>query len=286
VGDFNFIKPVFLGEETVQKNPLIGKGLVIGIIFLFVGVVIAPSINFNVVKASSDNDLIEVTTEVYGIKGFGLHTVMLTTQQYGEVKHLMESIKEQLREAANKEETIAIFKDAVVTLNTYGLIPQGMTIEQTQKLVVGEYKNFKVKTIGERLFPKNTIQTNQSNFLCFLAGIVHDGFVTGPLGLIGAVIAAFGLILTLNFMAIIGLLLMGISNFITTISPVSLLQRVTIHSGDITSVGLGGVKNFNISVETGGGIISGFTGIKISRNDTGQIDLLGVALGIKAGDGV
>jgi len=270
----------------MQKNPLIGKGLVIGIIFLFVGVVIAPSINFNVVKASSDNGLIEVTTEVYGIKGFGLHTAMLTTQQYGEVKHLMESIKERLRRAANKEETIAIFKDAVVTLNTYGLIPQGMTIEQTQKLVVGEYENFKVKTIGERLFPKNTFQTNQSNFLCLIAGIVHDGFVTGPLGLIGAVIAALGLILTLNFVAVIGLLLLGVSHYITTISPVSILQRVTVNSGDITSVGLGGVKNFNISIETGGGIISGFTGIKISRNDTGQIDLLGVALGIKTGDGV
>jgi hypothetical protein len=280
-----FIEPVF-GEETMQKNPLIGKGLVIGIIFLFVGVVIAPSINFNVVKASSDNGLIEVTTEVYGIKGFGLHTAMLTTQQYGEVKHLMESIKERLRRAANKEETIAIFKDAVVTLNTYGLIPQGMTIEQTQKLVVGEYENFKVKTIGERFFPKNTFQTNQSNFLCLIAGIVHDGFVTGPLGLIGAVIAALGLILTLNFVAVIGLLLLGVSHYITTISPVSILQRVTVNSGDITSVGLGGVKNFNISVETGGGIISGFTGIKISRNDTGQIDLLGVALGIKTGDGV
>jgi hypothetical protein len=63
---------------------------------------------------------------------------------------------------------------------------------------------------------------------------------------------------------------------------VSILQRVTIHVGNITSVGLSGVKNFNISLETGGGIISGFTGIKITRNDTGEINLLGVALGIKA----
>lgn len=268
----------------MRKNHLIEKGLVIGIIFLFVSVAITPSININVVKASIDHGLIEMTTEVCGIKGFGPHTVMLTKQQYDEVEHLMENIKERLRMETNKEETIAIIKDAVSTLNTFGLIPQGMTIEQAQKLVIGEYKNFKVKTIGERWFPKNTVQTNQSNFLCLIAGIVHDGVITGPLGLIGAVIAALGLILTLNLMAIIGLLLLGVSHYITTISPVSILQRFTVNSGDITSVGLGGVKNFNISIETGGGIISGFSGIKISRNDTGQIDLLGVALSIKAGD--
>jgi len=33
------------------------KLLVIGIIFLFIGVAVAPSINFTVVKASDDNDL-------------------------------------------------------------------------------------------------------------------------------------------------------------------------------------------------------------------------------------
>jgi hypothetical protein len=38
------------------------KCLAIGIILLFVGVTIAPTINFNTVKASTDNDLVEVTT--------------------------------------------------------------------------------------------------------------------------------------------------------------------------------------------------------------------------------
>jgi hypothetical protein len=37
--------------------------LVLSILFLFIGIAIAPSINISVVKASDDNDLVEVTNE-------------------------------------------------------------------------------------------------------------------------------------------------------------------------------------------------------------------------------
>jgi hypothetical protein len=46
------------------------KWLAVGIILLFVGVSLAPSINLNIVKASTDNDLVEVTTQAYGIETF------------------------------------------------------------------------------------------------------------------------------------------------------------------------------------------------------------------------
>jgi hypothetical protein len=56
--------------------------LAIGIILLFVGVTIAPTINFNTVKASTDDDLVEVTTQACGIQGYGNTTVKLTKEQY------------------------------------------------------------------------------------------------------------------------------------------------------------------------------------------------------------
>ena len=46
------------------------KWLVTGIILLFVGVTIAPTINFNIVKASHEDDLVEVTTKDCGIEPF------------------------------------------------------------------------------------------------------------------------------------------------------------------------------------------------------------------------
>jgi uncharacterized membrane protein YukC len=55
------------------------KWLAIGIILLFVGVIIAPTINFNIVKASQKEDLVEVTTQAYGIQGYKDTTVKLNT---------------------------------------------------------------------------------------------------------------------------------------------------------------------------------------------------------------
>jgi hypothetical protein len=46
---------------------------------LFVGVIIAPTINFNIVKASQKDDLVEVTTQAYGIQGYKDTTVKLNT---------------------------------------------------------------------------------------------------------------------------------------------------------------------------------------------------------------
>ena len=48
-----------IGERKQMKKTQ--KGLAIAVIFLFIGVALAPSINFTVVKASNDNDLVEVT---------------------------------------------------------------------------------------------------------------------------------------------------------------------------------------------------------------------------------
>jgi hypothetical protein len=47
----------------MKKKSLLRIYLAVGIILLFIGIAITPSINFHVVKASNDNDLIEVTTQ-------------------------------------------------------------------------------------------------------------------------------------------------------------------------------------------------------------------------------
>jgi hypothetical protein len=64
------------------------------------------------------------------------------------------------------------------------------------------------------------------------------------LKLFGRVITLIGVILTLNFIAWAGLLLIAIRNFITKIPPVSILQRVTINSANSIYVGLQRHKKF------------------------------------------
>ncbi len=56
-------------------------------ILLFIGVIIAPTINFNTVKASTEDDLVEVTTQACGIQRYGDTTVKLTREQYQNLEH-------------------------------------------------------------------------------------------------------------------------------------------------------------------------------------------------------
>jgi hypothetical protein len=54
-------------DRGKMNTNMLNKCLAVGIILLFIGVAIAPSINQSVVKAFNDNDLIEVTTQACDI---------------------------------------------------------------------------------------------------------------------------------------------------------------------------------------------------------------------------
>ncbi len=49
--------------RVAMKMKVMHHWVIIGVILLLIGVAVAPSINFNVVKASDDNDLVEVQTQ-------------------------------------------------------------------------------------------------------------------------------------------------------------------------------------------------------------------------------
>jgi hypothetical protein len=141
------------------------KCLAVGIILLFIGVTLVPSINFNVVKASYDNDLVEVTTQACGIKGYGDTTVKLTGQQYQELERYLVDFKARLNQTTTKEEAVPIFMEAVVELNNYGLLPKGMSVERAQRLVTGWYQKPIERLLNNRhqeIFP------NLDNAFCLL----------------------------------------------------------------------------------------------------------------------
>ena len=131
-------KPYDISRDEIMEMK---KLLAIGIIFLFIGVAVAPSINSTVVKASDDNDLVEVTSQACGIQGFGNTTVKLTKQQYQNLEQYLVDFRARLNQTTTREEAVPIFKDAVVELNKYGLLPKGMSVEKAQQLV----------TIGNRM---------------------------------------------------------------------------------------------------------------------------------------
>jgi len=157
------------------------KGIGVIVIFLFISVTVTPSINFNVVKASSDNEIIEVTSEACGIKGFGNTTVKLTRQQYQNLEKYLVEFSARLNTTTTKEEAVPIFKEAVVELSKYGLLPKGMSVERAQRLVVGpNQENF--KTLQEKVIHNHFLALdNNSNYFCLIAGKATTCYVASPL---------------------------------------------------------------------------------------------------------
>jgi hypothetical protein len=92
--------------------------LAVGIIILFIDIAVAPSINFNVVKASNDNDLVEVTSEACGIKGFGNTTVKLTRQQYQSLQDYFSTFRARLNHTTTQEEALPLFKEAILAASS------------------------------------------------------------------------------------------------------------------------------------------------------------------------
>ncbi|MCX6662508.1 MAG: hypothetical protein NTY91_08175 [Euryarchaeota archaeon] len=137
------------------------------IILLFIGVAVAPSINTSVVKASNDNDLVEVTTQACGIQGFGNTTVKLTKQQCQDLEQYLVDFRARLNQTSTREEAVPIFKEAVVELDKYGLLPKGMSVEQAQKLILGR-------------FHKSNTGPMRSTW-CFVAGSTSNTIIWTPL---------------------------------------------------------------------------------------------------------
>jgi hypothetical protein len=156
------------------------KCLVIGIVFLFIGVSFAPTISQSVVTAYQD-DYVEVATQACGINGYKNTTVKLTREQYQDLEQYLVGFRARLNQTSTREEAVPIFKDAVVELDKYGLLPKGMSVEKAQKLVIGFNQNIKLIEYLEKLLHKSeSLQDGNAN--CLLFG-KSQGFITfqGPI---------------------------------------------------------------------------------------------------------
>ncbi len=153
------------------------KWLTIGITLLFIGIAIAPSINCTIVEPSNGDDFVEVTTQACGIGGYGAARVKLTREQYLNLQQYLVDFRERLNKTTTREEAVPIFKDAVVKLDTYGLLPKVLNIDRAQKLVVGLYKNTKLITYLE-----SQPALQEANKNCFIVGMARGNtYFQGPI---------------------------------------------------------------------------------------------------------
>jgi hypothetical protein len=158
--------------------------ITVGVVLLFVGVAIAPSINFTVVNASENNELVEVSIQAYGIDADIDRTVHVTKQQAQEVKTVFDALKSRMSAAGSLEETQSIFNETIVSLSRYNLLPRSMSIEQAKRLVTSAGQNQKVMTLLRKIStkfqsesPAGTIQ----NQLCYIAGNTSNTHFAKPI---------------------------------------------------------------------------------------------------------
>lgn len=242
------------------------KIFALSVILLFIGVAVAPNINQSIVKAS-DDDLVEVTTQACGIKGFGNTTVKLTKQQYQNLEEYLVEFRAKLNQTSTRDEAVPIFKDAVVELDKYGLLPKGMRVSQAQRLV----------TLGDRIyFMGNRMKTSLEdslNVFCFFAAIGDNVIDYNVWVIAGAFLSQFiaydsPLILLVYFFFLVGF-----------VKPLRLFNMLA-GQGDFPFYFTLGLKGVSAGLDDISSVI-GFSGLKIMFN-THNAFYLGFALSVKA----
>jgi len=271
------------------------KILAVGVILLFIGVTVASSISQNIVTASQEDDLIEVTSQACGIQGFGDTTVKFTREQYHDLEQYLVEFRVRLNQTSTREEAIPLFNEAVVELDTYGLLPKGMNVERAQKLVTKSYQDEKIINFQEKMLKNSlSIFDNTSNVFCLIAGrtteTIFIPFLTRANLIPSLAALAWASVTMTSGRLIIGVILLGLSlifgitsimSFLLgNISPLSFSQWIRFGEwiyrpgyvnpadGWLSTMGLNGMKTWDHSFhgDIGGDDylgVMGFTGIKI-----------------------
>ncbi len=138
------------------------KCLAVGIILLFIGVAVAPSINSSVVQTSDDR--VEVTTQACGMKGYDEITITLTKDQYQSLEAYLNDFRGRLSRTASTEEAASLFKETINMLASYGLLAPGWSTSHVQD-----------QTLRSVLSPRFSSKAENAsrNVACLVAGQIN-----------------------------------------------------------------------------------------------------------------
>ena len=270
-----------------MKIRLFRKGLVLGIIFLFVQISIQPA--FAEISTESDNsELVEITIEICKGNGAEDHTVMLSQKQAEVLENIISRTKTKLDVSNDRKEASVIFNDAIVSLFELGVLPEGLSIEEAKRLVNGVGQKPRFVKILERWYSRNfDIFDDDENFLCLIAGHTDNTYFMPPFfGIIEDSPKLWPILLIYLFTFPIWLfnpLPIGNTIYLGSLSG-GMLPRIIPAEGWVYTVGLNGIKTWSGTFTGDLGQIFkgalGFTGIKIGFLLTSYF-YMGSALGVK-----
>jgi hypothetical protein len=137
-------------EEEYMVERRYKKGLVVGIIILFLAVSIVPSINANIDRLPVKNKLVETMVRIHNSRGIIPFTLKISEKQSDEIDRIFDNLKISLDTAVTDDEIDEIYDDAVVSLYELGLFSR-MTLKEAKQLVNGKSKNQRVAESSSNL---------------------------------------------------------------------------------------------------------------------------------------
>jgi hypothetical protein len=89
-------------------------------------------------------------------------------------------VKTDLSKVTTKQEAIAVFNQAIVSLDKYGVL-RSLSIEQTQRLITGPYKTLGMRAQHQQ---SQSISGVAENYFCLVCGLSDNTFPMGVIGFI------------------------------------------------------------------------------------------------------
>ena len=248
----------------------------VGITILFLGVAVQPSVS-TVQLEDIDVEYFDVTTEFIGLRKE--YTTQLTKEELRKLDALFDSLSDRLNKSVSQEETVKIFKDAVLKLDKYELLGD-VGVDKTEKLVTNYYQNPKLMKTLKNIYNREKGALDNKNIFCLILGKTEGFVFLSPMVLLSTVLLMFYFAVHGDFSdpydeAMFIVFMLMVMCIPSIFIPFCLGRMVGFEDwakGNIISFGLNGLKYWNGKLK--GNLVSpilgiqnigmlGFTGLKI-----------------------
>jgi hypothetical protein len=149
-----------------MRASCVKNGLVVGVILLFVGVAVQPSV---ATVEQQKEELVEINIHLCKPEGIENHNVLITRKQKVELDNLIENFKSELDTIETLEEITSLYKNMTISLYELGLFPKDMSLKEVQQLTIEghEINNCYMEDLSTRT---QTNSTEINNVLCLVSG--------------------------------------------------------------------------------------------------------------------
>jgi hypothetical protein len=229
--------------------------MTISVILLFICLALSPCINAN---ETIKPERFMVTTEFYGIPNAETTTIKLTKQQLEEIEHLFNELQDKLDTSETSGETLELFYEAAVQLDTYGLFGKAKRQEIVEAMIEKFQKPTRASIPKNSFIKNNPFSDSNQNSLCFIIGRTTNTWFYGVWSL-----ALLAMLIRLGIGSTLRMILEALILASNRCIPISLIGLIDYYyaEGWVKTIGLHGIANWNGTLT---GMVYGFIGLHIT----------------------